>query len=193
MGMQTALHKIRFSGWPYDPELLHAGFERGGIEVEDFGRALLTAHAPVGLLEHIDNMLPFHFFQRQCLPETSLADRLGKPFDRFQFRSFAQNHCALDHVFQFANVPRPLVTLERAVILSEGSELEPVEWLSQPVSKAGFGKTLTLEEMERQHIIEVLEQTNWRVSGEKGAAKILDLNPTTLEARMKKLGIVQPA
>ena len=39
--------------------------------------------------------------------------------------------------------------------------------------------------MERQHIVDVLEQTNWRVSGEKGAAKILGLNPTTLEARMK--------
>ena len=45
--------------------------------------------------------------------------------------------------------------------------------------------------MERQHIIEVLDQTNWRVSGEKGAAKILGLNPTTLEARMKKLGITR--
>jgi formate hydrogenlyase transcriptional activator len=37
----------------------------------------------------------------------------------------------------------------------------------------------------------VLEQTNWRVSGEKGAAKILDIIPTTLEARMKKLGITR--
>ena len=79
--------------------------------------------------------------------------------------------------------------IERAVILSEGSELEPIDWLSQPSGKAGLGKTLTLEEMERQHIVEVLEQTNWRVSGEKGAAKILGLNPTTLEARMKKLSI----
>ena len=83
--------------------------------------------------------------------------------------------------------------IERAVILSEGSELEPIEWLSQPGKKTGSGKTLTLEEMERQHILDVLEQTNWRVSGEKGAAKILDLNPTTLEARMKKLGIERPA
>jgi len=83
--------------------------------------------------------------------------------------------------------------IERAVILSEGSELEPIEWLSQPGSKTGSGKTLTLEEMERQHIIDVLDQKNWRVSGEKGAAKILGLNPTTLEARMKKLGIERQA
>ena len=79
--------------------------------------------------------------------------------------------------------------IERAVILSEGSKLEPIDWLSSAHSKAGEGKTLTLEEMERQHIVDVLNHTNWRVSGEKGAAKILGLNPTTLEARMKKLGI----
>jgi formate hydrogenlyase transcriptional activator len=47
--------------------------------------------------------------------------------------------------------------------------------------------------MERQHIRDILEQINWRVSGEKGAAKILGLNPTTLEARMKKLGIARPS
>ena len=46
-----------------------------------------------------------------------------------------------------------------------------------------------LEDIERDHIVEVLKSTNWKVSGEKGAAKILGLNATTLEARMKKLGI----
>jgi transcriptional regulator with GAF, ATPase, and Fis domain len=46
--------------------------------------------------------------------------------------------------------------------------------------------------VERQHILRVLEQTGWRVAGKNGAAKILGLNPTTLEARMKKLGINRP-
>ncbi|MEP6847048.1 MAG: helix-turn-helix domain-containing protein, partial [Panacibacter sp.] len=46
-----------------------------------------------------------------------------------------------------------------------------------------------LEDVEKDHIIEVLNKTNWKVSGEKGAAKILCINATTLEARMKKLGI----
>ncbi len=113
----------------------------------------------------------------------------GKKIDRIPERMMS----ALQRYRWPGNIRELEHVIERAVILSEGSELEPVEWLSQPVSKAGFGKTLTLEEMERQHIIDVLEQTNWRVSGEKGAAKILDLNPTTLEARMKKLGIVRPA
>ncbi len=81
--------------------------------------------------------------------------------------------------------------IERAVILSEGPELEPIDWLSASDHTAGLSKPLTLEEMERQHICDVLEQANWRVSGEKGAAAILGLKPTTLEARMKKLGITR--
>jgi formate hydrogenlyase transcriptional activator len=56
-----------------------------------------------------------------------------------------------------------------------------------------MAKALILRDMERQHIRDILEQINWRVSGEKGAAKILGLNPTTLEARMKKLGIARPS
>ena len=83
--------------------------------------------------------------------------------------------------------------IERAVILSEGTELEPIDWLTTSSAKPGAAAPLTLEEMERQHIMDVLEQTNWRVSGPKGAAAILDLKPTTLEARMKKLGISRPS
>ena len=83
--------------------------------------------------------------------------------------------------------------IERAVIVSEGPELEPIDWLSQSDNKGGLTKPMTLEEMERQHIRDILEQTSWRVSGEKGAAKILGLNPTTLEARMKKLGVTRPS
>jgi|GEM_PF-2248958 len=47
----------------------------------------------------------------------------------------------------------------------------------------------TLEEVERRYIVSVLEARNWRVSGPKGAARILGLNPSTLRSRMKKLGI----
>jgi len=55
--------------------------------------------------------------------------------------------------------------------------------------EAAKSKLLRLDDVEREHIIEVLKQTGWKISGEKGAAKILGLNATTLEARMKKLGI----
>ena len=109
----------------------------------------------------------------------------GKKIDRIPERMMT----ALQHYQWPGNIRELEHVIERAVILSEGSELEPIEWLSPSNDKACAAKTLTLEEMERQHIVDVLEQTNWRVSGEKGAAKILGLNPTTLEARMKKLGI----
>ena len=47
------------------------------------------------------------------------------------------------------------------------------------------------EEVEKEHILDILKKANWKVSGEKGAVKILRLNATTLEAKMKKLGIVR--
>lgn len=84
--------------------------------------------------------------------------------------------------------------IERALILSKGDTLEYGDWLPMPKEddiKTSSDKLLPLEEMERQHIIAALEKTNWKVSGEKGAAKILGLNPTTLEARMKKMGIAR--
>ncbi len=81
--------------------------------------------------------------------------------------------------------------IERGVILAQGPELELGDWLLGP-SATAQGRVPTLQELERQHIIEVLELTGWRVSGKRGAARILDVKPTTLEARMKKLGISRP-
>ncbi len=83
--------------------------------------------------------------------------------------------------------------IERALILSRGNTLEYGEWV--PSEKKRDKKIIytTLEDAERQHIIEALEKTGWKVSGEKGAAKILGLNATTLEAKMKKLGIKRVA
>jgi transcriptional regulator with GAF, ATPase, and Fis domain len=50
----------------------------------------------------------------------------------------------------------------------------------------------TLEDFERSHIMRVLEACDWKVSGEKGAAQILGMNPQTLFSRMKKMGISRP-
>ncbi|GIW54693.1 MAG: hypothetical protein KatS3mg082_1097 [Nitrospiraceae bacterium] len=82
--------------------------------------------------------------------------------------------------------------IERAVILSHGAELDLGDWIPKRAAVIGAGPAATLEEVERAYILAVLGQTNWRVSGDKGAARILGLNPTTLEARMKKLGIRRP-
>lgn len=89
--------------------------------------------------------------------------------------------------------------IERGLIVAKKNELELGDWLPKPSLKEIIPPTVatpstnptkkSLEEVERQHILDVLTKTNWKIRGEDGAAKILALNPTTLEARMKKLGI----
>jgi len=79
--------------------------------------------------------------------------------------------------------------IERALILSRDGSLDYGDWLPSGKRSAAPGSLRKLDEVEKHHILEVLNRTGWKVSGEKGAAKILGLNATTLEARMKKLGI----
>jgi DNA-binding NtrC family response regulator len=80
--------------------------------------------------------------------------------------------------------------LERAVINTSGAVLTLAGRLdtSQTLPTPGFTRK-TLEEVERGHILQVLQETGGRVSGSKGAAAILGLNPSTLRARLRKLGI----
>ena len=63
--------------------------------------------------------------------------------------------------------------------------------MKTPAHESEPGSAPTLEEVERRHILSVLETTGWRVSGDHGAARILGLKRTTLEARLKKLGILR--
>jgi PAS domain S-box-containing protein len=79
--------------------------------------------------------------------------------------------------------------IERAVILSESSTLTLGEWFFKTNVSEESGALITLEEHERQYILQVLDHTGWKVSGDQGAAQILGIKPTTLESRMKKLGI----
>ncbi|TVT40318.1 GAF domain-containing protein [Hymenobacter setariae] len=99
--------------------------------------------------------------------------------------------------------------LEQAIIVSQGAWLEfggfaaAGRLLTLPPSQAGpeapappapaeaasDAPIKTLREQERDHILAALRRTDGRVSGQQGAAVLLDINPKTLEARMKKLGI----
>jgi transcriptional regulator with GAF, ATPase, and Fis domain len=80
--------------------------------------------------------------------------------------------------------------IEHAMIVSPGPTLH-VGVSVLPIEKASR-TTGTLHELEREHILAVLEKTGWRVMGKGGAAEILGLKRTTLQARMKKLGIHRP-
>lgn len=79
--------------------------------------------------------------------------------------------------------------IERAVIISNGKSLEAGDWLPTQNRSILVHASKTLEEIEKEHIIQTLKSTNWRVSGEKGAAKILGMNAKTLDSRMRKLNI----
>ena len=81
--------------------------------------------------------------------------------------------------------------LERAVINSSGPKLHLMDELKKPQKDLSSAQK-TLEAVEREHILQILDQTQWKVSGKNGAAEILGLNRSTLRARMHKLDIRKP-
>lgn len=92
------------------------------------------------------------------------------------------------------NVRELCNVIERASITCPGPELrlsEPLR-LDLPASHGIVDlpdNFLSLEDMERRHILKALKTTYWRISGEGGAAKLLNINPSTLRNRMKKLDL----
>jgi PAS domain S-box-containing protein len=89
------------------------------------------------------------------------------------------------NVRELANV------IERAVITSPGPVLRLAEKVDAPSTSAQVkdNREGTLCDVERAHILKILEETTWRIEGPSGAAQLLGINPSTLRARMKKLGI----
>jgi PAS domain S-box-containing protein len=88
--------------------------------------------------------------------------------------------------------------IERAVIVSTGPTVhlaEPLSDCTQADEPASLreGPGATLEELEREHIRRILRAVGWRIEGKGGAASLLGLNPSTLRARMRKLGIRRSA
>ncbi len=79
--------------------------------------------------------------------------------------------------------------IENAMIISQDKILK----LMPPADPSlNLAEDFKLEAVERNHIVSVLKNTSWRVSGKNGAAQVLGMKPTTLQSRMKKLGIVRP-
>jgi len=81
--------------------------------------------------------------------------------------------------------------IERAVITSQGTALQVLDRFDTfPKRGEQSGEDVkALAEMEQDHILQVLRKTGWRIEGQNGAALLLDLNPSTLRARMRKYGI----
>jgi PAS domain S-box-containing protein len=111
-------------------------------------------------------------------------EKMGKRIRRVAKREmFAlQSYAWPGNIRELRNV------IEYGVIVSSGDELK-VRLPEESITPCG---KVSLEEMERRYIEEILRQTDWRIKGEGGAAQILDINPATLYSRMKKLGILPP-
>ncbi|WP_052467150.1 sigma 54-interacting transcriptional regulator [Psychroserpens damuponensis] len=84
--------------------------------------------------------------------------------------------------------------IERAAILStDETLLIPGFESSKQKTKSINNKDLSLDTIQRNHIFQVLEQCNWKISGENSASTLLKLKPSTLRDRMHKLGLKKPS
>lgn len=111
------------------------------------------------------------------------------------------------NIRELQNVIERAVVLSRGSVLRLGRDLLPVTTETLPeeaiaIDSSSNGKTtgddagddrISLEQVERRHILQVLKQTEWVIEGQNGAARILDLHPNTLRSRMKKLGLDRSA
>jgi transcriptional regulator with GAF, ATPase, and Fis domain len=85
--------------------------------------------------------------------------------------------------------------VERAVVISNPPEIDlDGSVLGKSNVSPGYPleENKSLEDVERSHIINVLEESGWVIDGKSGAAAVLNINPNTLRSRMKKLGIKKP-
>ena len=134
------------------------------------------------------------------------VDRFARQFGK---KIDAISRTTLDRLIAYdwpGNVRELSNLIERAVVLATGPVLEIGAGLLAPAAApapsrvapvtgirlASASRTSTLEEIERQHILEVLTRTRWVIEGEGRAAAQLGVNASTLRSRLKKLGITRP-
>jgi formate hydrogenlyase transcriptional activator len=116
---------------------------------------------------------------------TKFAKKINK-----QFKPISKD--TMDRITSYpwpGNIRELQNVIERAVVLSQGSEIQIDESVLGLHVSSELTMDQTLEDVERSHITSILEKTNWVIDGKKGAASILNLNPSTLRSRMQKLGI----
>ncbi len=133
---------------------------------------------PIRKREEDIPLLLNHFVNKFC-------KKLGK-----QTKAISQDTIKALQQYNWPGNVRELENLvERAIIVSQGPKLQ---FDLQPRANKLDYQPKRLQDFEREHIILVLEEADWKISGKNGAASVLDINPSTLRSRMKKLGIKKP-
>ena len=110
------------------------------------------------------------------------SDKFNKPIKGISKNSIEQmmNYLWPGNVRELENV------IERSIITSS-SQILNIEDLTK--SSLDSIDNLELKELEKRHIVNMLEKTNWKIFGKDGAASLLRINPETLRSKMRKLGI----
>ncbi|MEP6891389.1 MAG: helix-turn-helix domain-containing protein, partial [Nitrospirota bacterium] len=101
----------------------------------------------------------------------------------------------MDRLMKYAwpgNIRELENVIERATILAKGSMLQIDDVMLQGNSAPHPSTSDSLEEVERGHILRILQDMNWVIEGKQGTAARLGLHPNTLRSRMQKLGIKKP-
>jgi transcriptional regulator with GAF, ATPase, and Fis domain len=122
---------------------------------------------------------------------TKFSKKLGRDFTGF-------SKGTIDRLLDYSwpgNIRELQNIVERAVVISTPPEIDIDDSVlggSNVSPEYSAEENKSLEDVERSHIVSVLEESGWVIDGKKGAAAVLDINPNTLRSRMKKLGIKKP-
>ena len=128
-------------------------------------------------------LLAQHFVEKYCR-------KMGKEIDRLPKASLEK---MLNYPWP-GNVRELKHLIERCVIISPGNSLALSDKCFAMLPAASANAAMKdLQSIERDHIQEVLNETNWKIEGPGGAAFILNIHPSTLRFRLKKLDIKRPS
>lgn len=178
-------------------ETLHSDFRLIAATNKELADLVQSGHFQSDLYYRI-NIFPIHVpplrERKEDIPLLAehflhiYANKMGK-----DIRGISESDMARLQEYEFPGNIRELQNIiERACILSTGRKLRLPEFKTSDPPDYEQRKAVTLQENERQHILWGLQQTNWKVRGKGGAAELLDIHPSTLTFRMKKLGIQRP-
>lgn len=167
---------------------LNAAVQQGRFRADLFYRLnVFPLHSPP-LRDRKEDipLLVRHFVRKYAVKNGKVIRRISKKtFQLLQSYDWPGNIRELENV------------IERNIIMSKSDKFKVENWHFDEQTETHSGNTKSpdlesLEENERSHIQRALEQTNWRVTGNQGAARLLQINERTLQSRIKKLNIQRP-
>jgi len=132
-------------------------------------------------------LLAFHFIQKLSKKiGTKIAKISRYAIEQLKAYDWPGNIRELEHA------------IERSILLSDDELLTQIylpghsirsPYQSEIAATTSLGRIKTITEAEREYILTILKECNWKIHGRGGAAEILDIHPSTLKSRMIKLGI----